>query len=341
MGRRKRRAAPEEFVVDVERGEGAVGVKSAVLTRPEVAAQRQQTRSDLSELDGMTEAMAGLTRQQRDRARIVPRESSADLGHERMLRRLPEPDSVRTALSSRQRKDRSKLKRATQARLPRTQKQALAGLVGDEETWVATNGLLYEHVGDTDAVDEVTAARVARVDRAIQRYEAGNRRGHVVYSNVRLPGAINAANLESFARNHFTVGDRLAFDQYTVGSLCLHEVEPGRGDSDAGRTAVFEIQTRRGMYLGASDSQDDTAHLLPRGLTLEVVGTHQARWRATDGTTGERTVVQLVDSTLNGPDDLADSHSSRGGGSALGGLSSSDPTTDGPGGGTRRPQGHP
>ena len=61
--------------------------------------------------------------------------------------------------------------------------------------------------------------------------------------------------------------------------------------------AVFEISTRRGVYLGHSDSQDNTAHLLPRGMAFEVIGTHEATWRAPDGTSGTRVVVQLRDIT--------------------------------------------
>ena len=61
--------------------------------------------------------------------------------------------------------------------------------------------------------------------------------------------------------------------------------------------AVFEIQTRRGAYLGHSDSQDRTDHLLPRGMEFEVVGTHEATYRAPDATTGRRMVIQLRDVT--------------------------------------------
>jgi hypothetical protein len=74
----------------------------------------------------------------------------------------------------------------------------------------------------------------------------------------------------------------------------MHEVEPPGG----GETMpVLEIQTRRGMYLGRSDSLDDTTHLLPRGLRLRVVDIHEAVFERPDGTLGRRPVVQLRDIT--------------------------------------------
>jgi hypothetical protein len=49
------------------------------------------------------------------------------------------------------------------------------------------------------------------------------------------------------------------------------------------------------MYLGRSDSVDDTTHLLPRGMRLRVVGSHLTRYRRPDGTDGRRRIIQLVD----------------------------------------------
>ncbi len=74
----------------------------------------------------------------------------------------------------------------------------------------------------------------------------------------------------------------------------MHEIE--REDPDAQRTAVFEIQTLRGAYLGRSTSLDDTAHLLPRGPQYQIVGTHTATYQRPDGSTGRREVIQITDS---------------------------------------------
>ena len=58
---------------------------------------------------------------------------------------------------------------------------------------------------------------------------------------------------------------------------------------------VFEVATRRGAYLGASDSLDDTRHLLPRSMRLRVVGHQLATYVRPDGSTGKRYVVQVQD----------------------------------------------
>ena len=65
--------------------------------------------------------------------------------------------------------------------------------------------------------------------------------------------------------------------------------------SNSQRTAVLKIQTRRGIYLGRSDSVDDTAHLLPRRVRLRVVGNPAATYRRRDGSTGQ--VTQLLNLT--------------------------------------------
>jgi len=75
----------------------------------------------------------------------------------------------------------------------------------------------------------------------------------------------------------------------------MHEVEPPAGVAADG--PVLEIQTRRGMYLGRSDSLDDTAHLLPRGLQLQVVGMHEADYQRPDRSAGRRAVIQCLDVT--------------------------------------------
>ncbi len=54
-------------------------------------------------------------------------------------------------------------------------------------------------------------------------------------------------------------GSTVAFDQFTLTRHNLHET-PGH---DSARHVVFEVVTSRGMYLGRSDSVEDTTHLLP------------------------------------------------------------------------------
>lgn len=298
-----RRSDPD-YVLDADRGSAGLGAKVAEVLSVDAADQRTQTRAGLRELDAMTEGMGGLTRQQRDRERIAPRATTAPLAHPVMQRPLPGPQETRAPFSSRQKKARSKTRIAVQDEMPNTQYEAQARLVTDPARWRATNDALSAAAGDVQELPEAEQARLRRIDRSIQAYERGNDRGHVVYANVQMPPQINRSNLSRFLERNFAPGDEVAFDRYTVGTHQLHETTAHAGEDTAGRVAVFEIQTRRGAYLGHSDSQDDTAHLLPRGMTFAVAGVHQATYAAPDGTTGTRMVVQLRDTTPE-PADVA------------------------------------
>lgn len=292
---RSRRVDPD-YVLDPDRGSSAVAsTKQAEPLRPETHSDRKHDRAGARELDQAVEQMPGLSRQQRDRERAMPRDTTGELGHPRMQRTLPAVGQVRAPLSSRQRKARSVTKLAVQDQLPDTQHAALAGLVGRPQRWQELNDALSGATGDAQALEDDQRTAVQRVDRAVQAYERANDRGHVVYSNVQMPAAINRSNLEPFVGHNFKTGTVLEFDRFTAGAHNLHQLEPG--EQHAQRTAVFEIQTRRGMYLGRSDSVDDTAHLLPRGLRLRVAGTHLATYQRPDGTTGQRQVIQLIDIT--------------------------------------------
>ena len=137
-------------------------------------------------------------------------------------------------------------------------------------------------------------AEVQRADRAIQAYERRSNRGHVVYVNVQLPGPLQGGDPVGVARSFpLPPGTVVEFDRFTGAAHTMHEVEPADGGEG---TLVLEVQTRRGMYAGRSDSLDDTTHLLPRGLRLRVAGeAHRATYRRPDGTTGRRPVIQLLD----------------------------------------------
>lgn len=292
MGR-SRRAHPD-YVVDPDRGSSAVpSTKRATFMNVSDHLQRGETRSGARDLDTMVEQAPGLTRQQRDRERAMPRDVTREVPHPAMERRLPIPDALRQPLSSRQRKARSVSKRAAQDRLPQTQYDAVHRAITDDGHWRQINDVLSESVGDVQELDDRQRAQVQRLDRAIQTYENSNDRGHVLYANVEMPTMINSSNLAGFVRNHFTSGDEISFDRFTGAAHSIHEVETV--PEIANRTAVFEIQTRRGMYLGRSDSLDDTTHLLPRGMRLRVVSAHLARYQRPDGSEGRRHVIQLAD----------------------------------------------
>lgn len=291
-----RRSDPD-YVVDADRGSDSVGTKSAEVITPETAADRGDARAGLRDLDAMTEGMAGLSRQQRDRERITPRATTAGLGHTRMQRALPAAGETRTPFSSRQKKARSKARLHTQGSLPTAQYEAQRRLMTQPRRWRSVNDSLSENAGDVQALSERDQADVRRIDRSIQAYERNNDRGHVIYSNVRMPPQINHANLHGFVEHNFGAGTAVAFDRYTFGTHQLHETSRDAAGDTAGRVAVFEIQTRRGAYLGHSDSQDDTAHLLPRGMEFTVVGAHEATYKTPDGRIGTRIVIQMRDTT--------------------------------------------
>ncbi len=294
MGR-SRQAHPD-YAIDPDRGSSASAVKIAALVDRDQHAQRADDRAGLRELDQMTEELPGLNRLQRDRARILPRETNADLRHPRMQRRLPHKGETRRPLSARQRRERSKTRRRTQRSMPLAQLREQKNLVTRPEQWRELNDKLSESLGDIDALKLPDQQRIRRIDRAIQSYERGNDRGHVVYTAVQMPAYINGHNLPGFLANNFQPGDRVAFDRYTQGTHQLHETVGYLNDPER-RVAVFEIETRRGAYLGQSDRLDNTQHLLPRGLELEVVSVHPAAYMTPAGLTDTRMVVQLRDAT--------------------------------------------
>lgn len=285
-----------DYVVDPDRGSSGSATKRAVLLDAEAHHQRSEARGGLRELDLMTEGLNGMNRLQKDRERLFPRGTSAELGDPRMLRRLPDPDAQRGPLSARQRNARSKDRLSTQRTVPLVQLRAQRELVSSPERWRNINDQLSQHTGDIQALSEPDQDRVRRIDRSIQAYERNNERGHVLYSNVRMPGYINRQNLPGFLNRNFPPGSRVSFDRYTQATHQLHESSAHISDP-GGKVAVFEMQTRRGAYLGQSDKRDNTQHLLPRGLEFEVVGVHEATYQNPDGATGTRMVVQLRDIT--------------------------------------------
>jgi hypothetical protein len=261
-------------------------------------ADRAATREGARDLDEAVERMPGLTRQQRDRERAMPRDVTSPPPDPRMRRWLPDAATLRKPLSSRQRKARSIAKRAAQDRWPDTQYQAVRQLVTEPGYRARLNDALSRAAGDAQQLPDADKTEVQRVDRAIQTYERLNNRGHRVYVNLELPEAVQGAHPLGVAATYFPVGTVMCFDRFTGAAHTMHEIEPVAG---AATTPVLEIETRRGLYLGRSDSLDDTTHLLPRGMRLQVVGMHQAGYERPDGTVGRRPVIQVRDVTGGEP----------------------------------------
>jgi hypothetical protein len=290
-----RRGDPDQLVLEADGGRTSqpASVRAAVVSSAEFA-DRAASRTGAAGLDEMVENMPGLGRQARDRERAYPRDVSAAPRDPRLDRRLPRPGSMRKPLSSRQRKARSVSKRATQDDMPQTQYEALSQLASDPAYRARINDALSAAAGDVQQLPEPMRAQVQRTDRAVQAYERLSGRGHVVYANLEIPlVARGGASPLGLARSYFPEGSELSLDRFTGAAHSMHETE---ATSAPDAVVVLEIQTRRGMYLGRSDSLDDTAHLLPRGMRLRVVGdAHEATYQRPDKTTGRRTVLQVQD----------------------------------------------
>jgi hypothetical protein len=290
-----RRIGPEPgWMLDVDRGgSAALAGKQAALATEDDMADRAADRAGARDLDQAVEAMPGMSRAARDRERAMPRSGGGGIPDPRMERTLPSPGQTRAPLSSRQRKARSAIKRATQDTLPQTQYAALRALASDPEYRARVNDALSAATGDAQQLDEGVRRQVQRADAAIRAYEKANDRGHVVYVNVQLPGALQGGDPVGVARSFLPPGAVLEFDRFTGAAHTMHEVDPGSGGEG---TLLLEVQTRRGIYLGRSDSVDDTTHLLPRGMRVRVAGdAHYAAYRRPDGTTGRRPTVQVLD----------------------------------------------
>lgn len=293
------RTSHPDYKVDPDRGSGAISAKKAKLVDTPVYVDRESERVGLRELDTMVEGMAGLNRLQKDRERVFPRQTNAELRHPRMRRELPDPATPRRPLSARQRNARSKARRATQDQMPLTQLRTQRDLVTDADLWRSTNDRLSDHLGDLQDFSDAEQARIRRIDRSIQSAERRNDRGHVLYANMALPGYINASNVDGFIHKNFAAGRQFTFDRYTAATHQLHETRAtvGQLGVPTAQVVTFEMETRRGAYLGQSDKVDNTGHLLPRGMEFEVVDVHHATYQDPAGKTGRCLVIQLRDVT--------------------------------------------
>lgn len=278
-------------VLELDAGGGSrPGLAMAATTPLADFEAKEENREGLAELDRMTEASQRLTRAQKDRERIIPRDATAPL-NPATKSRIPEYDEIRTPISGRQMKARAKLKRQVQNRWTDAQYRALETAMSSPEQWQALTDHLSQTQGDPDELSVRKQQAVQRIDRAIRQYEEGNDRQHTIYANVELPPNFDTSKLTTYPAVHL--------DRWTAGAHNLHEVS----QEDAAltdNTYVLEINTRRGMYLGQSDGGHDSAHLLPRGLNFTVDKVYEARWRDKTGKTGTRRVIRLQEINQEG-----------------------------------------
>lgn len=279
-------------VVDIDRGSSDDGTlsKQGVRISEEAFADRAQERASARDLDTTVVSGAANSRAA-DRDRAFPRAADEPLSNSRKARPLQHPGITRTPLSSRQRKERSAVKNRVIETAPKAQFNAVSGLLGERsEKWGRINDALSDNNGDAQLLSDADRQEVQRVDRFVQAYEQQSGREHRVYVPVALPG--RATSLREVGEQ-LPVRSLIETDRFTGGTHCLHELDSHHSEHDV----VLEVQTRRGAYVGQSDTGDDTRHLLPRGMRLREVGSRVVAYTRPDGSTGERIVIQARDLT--------------------------------------------
>jgi hypothetical protein len=277
--------------VDVEGGViSARDVKAAREVAQDAVTEREFQRLANRVLDELRDDDTALTRAARDRDRVTPRDAS-HVDSDRLRGELPGREEFRETLSGRQRKLRSTVKNKVMAAAPASQHAAIGSmLIAEDPTeWRRINGGLHHAAGDVQQLADADRAKVQRVDRAIQSYERLNDRTHRVYVAVDLPDTVADVTKPEDLPDSLQPGSTITFDQFTLTRHNLHET-PGH---DSSRHVVFEVVTSRGMYLGRSDSVEDTTHLLPRGMQFDVASAEHVAYATRSGGFNERLVIQL------------------------------------------------
>lgn len=274
---------PEGGVISAREFKTAREVAEDAMTEREFQRLANQITDELRDDD------ASLTRAARDRDRATPRDVS-HVESDRLRGDLPAREEFREALSGRQRKIRSTVKNQVMASAPASQHAAIASMLtaDDPREWRRVNEGLHHAAGNVQELTDADRAKVQRVDRAIQSYERLNNRTHRVYVAVKLPDNHRDVGKPEDLPANLQPGSTVVFDQFTLTRHNLHET-PGH---DSSRHVVFEVVTSRGMYLGRSDSVEDTTHLLPRGMQFDVASAEHVAYATRDGF-NERVVLQL------------------------------------------------
>ena len=256
---------------------------------------RDNTRGGLRELDQMVENRGGLSRHVKDENRALPRDGTGNV----RSRKFPTDAEPRRIIAYRQRILNTQKTAFGREKVPIRVRRAFAAVFGcDPGELVRINDLLADNVGDVDALDEDTARKVRRVDRALRMGEAHNKADNIVYTPIRPPQGVNSGNVTSWLNRNFGDGTEVNFDRYTVTSHSAYEAD-GSGTAGPQWRPLCEIVTRRGVYVGNAPTSKGphphAGHYLPRGIRLRCVGVKTIPITAQNGTTYERTVLQLED----------------------------------------------
>lgn len=263
-------------MLEMDRGSGSMGISQGASLDPDYVRERSDQRDGLRELDLMTEASERLTRAQKDRARIFPRNTAQPL-NPRTDHRVPELGELRRAPSAHQMRVRSKAKHAAHRAWTTAQHREMKALISDPAQWDRINDQLSDMTGDIETLSKKDQQSIRRIDRAISRGESFNERQQVVYIAFNLPPD---ADEEQLASGTFTL------DRYTVGTMNLADV-PDES------THVLELPTRRGLYMGQSAGGTDSSYLLPRGLFFETEAVYEGTWVDNAGERGNRRIIRI------------------------------------------------
>ncbi len=256
---------------------------------------RDDTRGGLRELDRMVENRGGLSRHVKDENRALPRDGTGNV----RSRKFPTDTEPRRITAYRQRILNTQKTAFGREKVPIRVRRAFAAVFGsDPGQLVRINDLLADNVGDVDALDEDTARKVRRVDRALRMGEAHNKADNIVYTPIRPPQGVNSGNVTSWLNRNFGDGTEVNFDRYTMASHSAYEAD-GSGTAGTQWRPLCEIVTRRGLYVGNAPTSKGphphAGHYLPRGIRLRCVGVKTISIVAQNGTTYDRTVLQLED----------------------------------------------
>ncbi|MBL3752264.1 hypothetical protein IPW42_21880 [Mycobacteroides abscessus subsp. massiliense] len=276
-------------VIDVEAGTiTSRDVKRAREVSVDAMNDRQFQRLRNRIADEARDDVSTLTRATRDRDRSTPRDVS-HIDSDRLQTELPARESFRRAMSRQQRKIRSVLKNRIMGTAPVSQQQAVKTLLtdGDASAWERINRCLHLAAGDVHQLDDADRKIVQRLDRVVQSYERLNDRGHIVYVAVQLPDNQRDVRSDRDVPVGLRPGAWVSFDQFTLARHSLRET-PGH---DNRRFVMFEIATSRGMYMGRSDTVEDTTHLLPRGMQFVVASIDSAPYETGANGFGEHPVI--------------------------------------------------
>lgn len=256
----------------------------------EAAGERALNQTDADALDET------LTLQEADARREVPRLRDDNV-RPRKLRKLQGADQERQMLSSNMKKDYSKAKRTWEQSLPKTRRRALDNTMRDTAALEGLNRALRGTHGTKSDLPSGVRRRAEAVDRAIQDYERTNERQHIVYATLRAPKDHPLSRSAVLARLGDMGADAnsepLTFDGYVPATHSL-------GNVSNEKDVVLEMRTKSGAYLGGSDTTANADHVINRGRSFRVVGTHDVSYVKPDGSRGTRTVVQVDDVTDDG-----------------------------------------